>query len=129
MTTTTIGITENALNQHQNAHSTDSNKQFGKTDSLMSDASNISNEDYKLNENVHDENRNVIIDIIKTENDLAGFSILWSICCVLVIILRLVGHPDVIKAPWIGIFVIPLLICTLTWIFSYVITIYRRPNS
>eukprot|EP01083_Nonionella_stella_P240968 841851_1 len=71
----------------------------------------------------------LIRDIIQTENDLVGFNIAWIVGFLIIIVLRIIRHEDVKDARWWWIFLIPIAICCLTWMFSYIITKYRRDHS
>ena len=123
-------LTPNALSHHngENNHSTGSDANFfrnaGKTESMLSEASIMTNDSDDGNQK---EGRFwVLRDIVQTENDLAGFSFLWAIGFVVIFVLKLVEHADAKEAKWSGVFVIPIAICCLTWIFSYIITRYRK---
>lgn len=118
-------LTPNTLSQH-NGENSDANffRNAGKTESMLSEVSVMSNDS---DDGKKKEGRCwVLRDIVQTENDLAGFSLLWAIGFIVILILKLVEHEDAMEANWAGLFVIPIGICCLTWVFSYVITRYRK---
>lgn len=115
-----------ALSQHNGESSNDDTgkdffKNAGKTESMLSEVSVVS-------DGLENENYGCLTDMKRTENDLAGFSVVWAIGFFIVVILKLINHQDVKNAKWYWIILIPIVICCLTWIFSYVITKYRKKN-
>eukprot|EP01083_Nonionella_stella_P307146 1078509_1 len=72
---------------------------------------------------------NLLLDILMTENDLAGFCLLWMIVLFYVVILRANQHQYVVDIGWFSIFCIPCIVCFFTWLFSYLITKYTTTTQ
>jgi len=92
---------------------------FLSMDSIFSLASSMAVEE-------EEKKRGLFRDIMTTENDMAGINGLWLIGFIILVIFRVTGYDDVKDAKWGFIVCIPVVICCFTWIFSYVITKYRK---
>ena len=75
--------------------------------------------------------RDFLVDLMTQENDLAGFNIIWALGTVVLIIMKIIyNDQDMVKnTGWATVFLTPLCISILTWIFSYAISKYRKENS
>eukprot|EP01083_Nonionella_stella_P099565 279952_1 len=70
--------------------------------------------------------KTLMMDILTTPNDLAGFCLIWIIGLFYVIILRASGHKYVVDAAWFSIITIPCIVCVFTWLFAYLISKYTN---
>jgi len=74
-------------------------------------------------------NLNHMRDIVQTENDLAGFGVIWLIGLCYVLYLRGQNHRDLVDTHYISIIAIVLMVCLCTWMFAVTITRNRTQSG
>ena len=67
----------------------------------------------------------------KTENDLAGFSVIWLLGMIVLLILYFKNYGYMMdnNVELINIFLTPIIISSITWVFSWSITRFQKRNS